>query len=296
MTPLDYCANKINRAPSSIYYALLTTSPQQRNHLSVLLALHKEINEVLIECKEASVARVKLAWWRAELERTLEAQPSHPISKALLTEGSLVDKYGANTKVAMQLYQLFSQIIEAAEMDLSQGRYLDWANLEHYLQHNATALAKLLAWQLLGDAYDAAKHDDFLDNLAKGIAMAIIVRDVGLHSLQGRIYIPMSDLRQFNVTAHQMQQKQYDEKFKALFDFECARALSFFKSAQSATKTFSKEEIHQLRPLLCLATLHKNQLNKLAKKPQSVFEHRENLSPFSKAWTAQKHNIGLNKI
>lgn len=296
MTPLAYCANKISPSPSSIYYALLTTTAQQRTHITTLLALHKEINEVLIECKEASVARVKLAWWRAELENTLAAQPNHPISKALLTEGNLVAQLRTKPDDATQLIELFSQIIDAAEMDLSQGRYLDWPNLEQYLQLNATALAKLLAWQLLGSEYVSEKHEAFISNLAKGIGMSIIVRDIGLHNIQGRIYIPMSDLRQFNVTAHQIQQKQTGDNFKALVDFEVARALGFFNTAQTVLQNFSKEEIRRLRPLLCMATMYKQLLPKLAKNPQLLFEHRVNLSPLRKAWIAQKHNLAFNKI
>ncbi|MDO5666357.1 MAG: squalene/phytoene synthase family protein [Alcaligenaceae bacterium] len=296
MTPLDYCATKSNRPTSSIYYALLTAPDHQRPHLIALLALHKEINEVLIECQEASVARVKLAWWRAELEHTLEGKPNHPISKALLTEGSLVSKLRTDPNAVTKIYQLFSELIDAAELDLSQGRYLDWPNLERYLQLNAVALGKLLAWQLLGDDYIVEKHEPVVAHLAKGIALSIIVRDVGLHSIQGRIYIPMSDLRQFNVTAHQMQQRQYGDNFKALFDFEVQAVMDFFKAAQTELKQLPQDDIRRLRPLLSLATMHKELLHKLSNNPQSVFEHRINLSPLRKAWIAQKHNFSFNRI
>lgn len=296
MTPLEYCASKTNRPASSIYYALLTAPEQQRPHLITLLALHKEINEVLSECKEASVARVKLAWWRSELEHTLNGQPNHPISNALLTEDSLVSQLRANPSASVRIYQLFSELIDATEMDLSQGRYLDWPNLENYLHLNATSLGKLLSWQLLGNEYDEEKHKTFVSNLSKGIGLSIIVRDVGLHSIQGRIYIPMSELRQFNVTAHQIQQRQYGDNFKALLDFEIQRAMDFFKVAESELKQFPKEDVRRLRPLISLATMHKELLQKLSKDSKTVLEHRINLSPLRKAWIAQKHNFSFNKI
>lgn len=296
MTPQEYCASKTNRPASSIYYALLTATAEQRPHLIALLALHKEINEVLIECQDASVARVKLAWWRAELERAMEGQASHPIACALSAEGALLSQSAPQGIDRKRLYQHFSELIEATEMDLNQGRYLDWPNLEKYLQLNAAALAKLLARQLLAQDYDAAKHGGLVEQLAKGIGLSIIIRDVGLHSMQGRIYIPMSDLRQFNVTAHQIQQRQYGDNFKALIDFKIERAMGFFKAAENALKQLPKEDVRRLRPLLSLATMHKQLLQKIAENTPDLLQHRLALSPIRKAWIAQKHNFAFNKI
>ena len=296
MTPLAYCEDKIHRPASSIYYALLSCSEQQRPHLIAFLALHKEIGEVLIECKESSVARIKLAWWRSELESSLGGDAKHPISKALLSEGNLVEQLRSNPKTSTALFQLCSELIEASEMDLSQGRYLDWPNLEKYLLLNAGSLSKLLVWQLLGDHYSPDKHDAFAANLAKAIGLAIIIRDVGLHNIQGRIYIPMADLRQFNVTANQIQQKQYADNFKDLLEFEAKRTMAFFDTAQAELDRFSKQEVRALLPLLSLGTMHKQLLQKIMKNPQKVFEQRLSLSPIRKAWIAQKHKLSLNKI
>ncbi|QPT39872.1 squalene synthase HpnD [Oligella ureolytica] len=296
MTPLTYCEDKISRPASSIYYALLTCAEAQQPHLTAILALHKEISEVLIECKEASVARIKLSWWRSELEQSLRGNPSHPITKALSVKGGLIEQLSSDATTSAQLYQLFSELIKATELDLSQGRYLDWPNLANYLVLNGGSLTKLLMWQLLGNHYIPEKHADFAENLAKAIALSIIIRDVGLHSIQGRIYIPMSDLRQFNVTANQIQQRQYADNFKELLSFEAERVMTFFDSAQTALSNFSKEDVRHLRPLLSLGSMYKALLQKILKNPQDVFEHRLNLSPLQKALIAQKHKLSFNKI
>lgn len=296
MTPLTYCEDKISRPASSIYYALLTCTEAQHPHLTAILALHKEISEVLIECKEASVARIKLSWWRSELEQSLRGNPSHPITKALSVKGGLIKQLSSDATTSAQLHQLFSELIKATELDLSQGRYLDWPNLANYLVLNGGSLTKLLMWQLLGSHYIPEKHADFAENLAKAIALSIIIRDVGLHSIQGRIYIPMSDLRQFNVTANQIQQRQYADNFKELLSFEAERVMTFFDSAQTALSNFSKEDVRNLRPLLSLGSMYKALLQKILKNPQDVFEHRLNLSPLQKALIAQKHKLSFNKI
>lgn len=296
MTPQEYCATKTNRPASSIYYALFTTTVEQRPHLIALLALHKEINEVLSECKEASVARIKLAWWHAEIERALAGQASHPISHALSAEGALLAPSGSDHSSLQQRHQLLSAMIKATEMDLDQGRYLDWPNLEQYLQLNAVALAKLLTWQLLGKDYQAAKHEQPVTLIAKGIGLSMIIRDVGLHNIQGRIYIPMSDLRRFNVTAHQIQQRQPGDNFNALIAFEIQRARDFFEAANRELKQLPKADVRRLRPLITLATMHKQLLQKIAKEPSLIFNHRLSLSPLRKAWIAQKHHFSANTI
>lgn len=296
MTPLAYCENKVNRPASSIYYALLTCSEPQRKHLIPLLALHKEISEILIECKESSVARIKLAWWRSELQNSLDGNASHPITNALLTEASIVRRAQTDQKISAQLFQLFSDMVKATELDLDQGRYLDWPNLENYLLLNGGSLIQLLLWQLLGDTYSHEKHSTFAINLAKAIGLTIIIRDVGLHSIQGRIYIPMSDLRQFNATAHKIQQRQYDDSVKQLLTFESNRALEFYNIAQTELKKLSKEELRELRPLLSIASMYKALLEKILKNSQTVFEHRQSISPLKKAWIAQKHKLFAKDI
>lgn len=296
MTPLAYCEDKINRPASSIYYALLTCTTEQRKHLTAILALHREISEVLIECKESSVARIKLSWWRSELEHSLDGSPNHPITQALSIDGGLIEQLRSDKQTSAALYQIFSELIEATELDLSQGRYLDWPNLENYLVLNAGSLTKLLLWQLLGKDYTPKKLQTFSESLAKAIALTIVIRDVGLHSMQGRIYIPMSDLRQFNVTAHQIKERQYGDNFKSLLEFEAQRAMSFFDTAQTELDKLPKESIRELRPLLSLGTMYKELLQKTLKNSQDVFEHRLSLSPLRKALIAQKHKFSFNKI
>lgn len=106
----------------------------------------------------------------------------------------------------------------------------------------------------------------------------------------------MSDLRQFNVTANQIQQRQYADNFKELLSFEAERVMTFFDSAQTALSNFSKEDARNLRPLLSLGSMYKALLQKILKNPQDVFEHRLNLSPLRKALIAQKHKLSFNKI
>lgn len=298
MTNLSYCEELIHRPASSLYYALLTASEAQRPHLVALIALHKELNHVLIECKEVSVARIKLNWWRNELITSLEGQASHPVTKALSSTGALIQQ--AQNQAAGAIAQLQAELlqwVEAAELDLSQGRYLDLPNLEHYLELNATSFVRVLMQQLLGvERYHAEQHDTLAAALAKAMALTIIVRDIGLHSIQGRIYIPMSDLRQFGVTAHQIQQRQYDEKFKQLVDFQVERIESYFKEAEEALSTLDRSDSQALRPLLCMASMHKALLKQLQKQPERVLEERVSLSPLKKAWIAQKHKWSIMKL
>lgn len=46
-------------------------------------ALLNELNEVISECSDPGVARIKFKWWRDEIERWSGQQPRHPVTREL---------------------------------------------------------------------------------------------------------------------------------------------------------------------------------------------------------------------
>ena len=86
MTPDQYCQEKAVQSGSSFYYSFLYLSPERRRAITALYAFCREVDDVVDECVDASVARVKLAWWRQEVAAIFDAdgsKPSHPVAQAL---------------------------------------------------------------------------------------------------------------------------------------------------------------------------------------------------------------------
>src|SRR3569833_1679217 len=83
MTPDDYCEQKTAGAGSSFSYSFLFLDPDERRAMTVLYAFCREVDDVVDECSEPSIARIKLAWWRDEVARSYAGAAQHPVGKAL---------------------------------------------------------------------------------------------------------------------------------------------------------------------------------------------------------------------
>ena len=75
--------NRATPEGSSAYYSLRFGPPALRDDLAALLAWRYQVRAILDEVSDPGVARLKLQWWRDELEHTFEGEPRHPLSRAL---------------------------------------------------------------------------------------------------------------------------------------------------------------------------------------------------------------------
>lgn len=92
----QYCLNKATPEGSNLYYALLFEQQQVKEQLLVLHAFGTELHDILIECSDPGIARIKFNWWLEELSRLSERKPGHPVTcqmETLLTiDTNLVTK------------------------------------------------------------------------------------------------------------------------------------------------------------------------------------------------------------
>ncbi len=78
----QYCINKATPAGSNFYYACLFVNEHVKAKLVAIHALANELNDIIIECTDPGVAKIKFNWWLEELSR-LQQQPRHPVTKQI---------------------------------------------------------------------------------------------------------------------------------------------------------------------------------------------------------------------
>src|SRR5690606_11443882 len=133
MTPDQYCQDKAARSGSSFYYSFLFLPPPRRRAITALYAFCREVDDIVDEYTDISVAQAKLAWWRNEVHATFRGNPTHPVTRALtphLIEFDIAES------------QLIA-IIDGMQMDLSQNRYLDFTTLQRYCWHVAGVVGEI---------------------------------------------------------------------------------------------------------------------------------------------------------
>jgi phytoene synthase len=279
MTPSEYCQEKAAKSGSSFYYAFLFLPPERRLAITALYAFCREVDDVVDECTDTSIARIKLAWWRTQVETMYQGKAEHPVTQALspwLTPFQITR-------------ERLLAIIDGMEMDLDQTRYLDWPALEKYCWHVAGVVGELSA------GIFGAQSPAILQYASKlGIAFQLtnIIRDVGDDARRGRIYLPISDLQTFGVRAADILNSQYSEKFDALMAFEGARARALYREAIEALPA---NEHRAQRPGLMMAAIYYALLNEIEHENWQVLHQRISLTPVRKLWLAWKNFVGSGR-
>lgn len=272
MTPDQYCQEKAAKSGSSFYYSFLFLPPERRRAITALYAFCREVDDVVDEVSDPSVARIKLAWWRGELGNLYAGKPEHPVARALQPH---LETCGI-TQARLQA------IVDGMEMDLTQNRYLDFAGLERYCWHVAGVVGELSAG-IFG--YDDERTLEYARKLGLALQLTNIIRDVGDDARRGRIYLPVNELQRFDVKAADILNARHSEKFEALMRFQSERADAIYRDALAA---LPEGDRRRQRPGLIMAAIYHALLEEIARDRYPVLTQRISLTPVRKLWIAWK--------
>ncbi len=272
MTPEQYVQQKAVASGSSFYYAFLFLPAPRRAAITAFYAFCREVDDVVDEMTDAGVAATKLAWWNGEVAQAFAGQPSHPVMKALMPHTAT---YGLE---ARHLHA----VIEGCQMDLQQTRYLDYTTLQRYC-HLVAGVVGEVAARIFGQTDTATTA--YAHTLGQALQLTNIIRDVGEDALRERIYLPIDDLKRFDVKAHEILKRGYSERFTALMQFQAARAHSLYDEALALLPTADRRA---QKPGLMMASIYRALLREIEADNFQVLHQRIKLTPVRKLWLAWK--------
>jgi phytoene synthase len=272
MTPDQYCQEKCATSGSSFYYSFLFLPPARRQAIMALYAFCREVDDVVDECNDPALASTKLAWWRMEVERIASKQATHPVGLALQAVSPEIEISAAR----------LNEIIDGMEMDLQQTRYLDFTGLSLYCYRVASVVG-LLAAGIFG--YRDAQTEKYAHDLGMAFQLTNIIRDVGEDARRGRIYLPIDELKQFNVPAADILNARYSDNFTALMQFQYQRAERYYQEALAHLPACDRKS---QRPGLIMAAIYRTLLEEIRAENFQVLHQRISLPPTRKLWLAAK--------
>jgi 15-cis-phytoene synthase len=289
MTPEEYCQDKAAKSGSSFYYSFLFLPPRKRLAITALYAFCREVDDVVDETPEASIAQTQLDWWRKEIAALYAGTPSHKVTLALKPHLDVCSIDQARLQ----------EIIDGMQMDLVQTRYIDFANLRLYCHRVAGVVGSLAAdiFSSQDQAISASDKNQALRSYAEALGLAFqltnIIRDVGEDARRGRVYLPIDDLQKFEVTASQIlkpetMDAQAQKQFRALMEFQTQRARSTYETAFAELHKCSKQVIAEQRAGLMMAAIYLAVLREVELDGFQVLKHRIALTPIRKLWLAWK--------
>ena len=272
MTPQDYVQQKAAASGSSFYYAFLFLPPQRRAAITAFYAFCREVDDVVDEVQDPTVAAQKLHWWQIEVQSSFAGNPQHPVMKALMP---LTGDFGITA-------QHLQDVIAGCQMDLNQTRYLDFAGLQRYC-HLVAGVVGEVAARIFGQSQDETTH--YAHQLGLAFQLTNIIRDVGEDALRGRIYLPVNELQQFEVSAKDILERRDSAAFQALMTFQYERAQGLYAHALAA---LPQADWRTQKPGLMMASIYRTLLVEIQTAGFPVLHQRVALTPLRKFWLAWK--------
>ncbi len=259
----DYerCAQITRRSRSSFYYAFILLPPPRRRALYAVYAFCRFI-DYIADDEAIREPALGLRRWREELDRVYAGVPTRALSRALADSAR-------RFKIPREL---FEEIINGVEMDLSRKRYQSWEELRPYCYRVASALG-LICIEIFGYRNPSAKL--YAENLGLALQLTNIIRDVGEDAARGRIYLPLEDLARFNVSEDEILAGAYSRNFVSLMDFEAKRAQELYAKAQNA---LAPEDRATLLTAEAMRLIYAALLERIIKSNYRVLDRRHSLS------------------
>ena len=273
-TPEQYVQEKAAASGSSFYYAFLFLAPPRRAAITAFYAFCREVDDVVDEVSDAGVAATKLAWWRSEVGAAFSGNPSHPAMRALMPH---VADYGIEPRHLLA-------VIEGCQMDLEQSRYLDYPGLARYCDLVAGVVGEVAA-NIFGRTLESTV--DYAHRLGLAMQLTNIVRDVGDDARRNRIYLPMNELKQFDVKVTEILERTYSDRFTALMRFQAERA---HRTYDEALALLGEADRAAQKPGLMMANIYRSLLREIESDDFAVLHQRISLTPIRKLWIAMKTN------
>ena len=259
-------AAKITRqSKSNLALAFISLGRERKRDITVFYAFCRVIDDIADSAQfDVGQKQSRLASWREMLRSACADEP------VLAREvRSLIDKYSLPIDI-------LEEIIAGVEMDLSISRYATFEELRVYCYRVASAVG-LVSIEIFG--YRNARCKEYALELGLALQMTNIIRDVGKDLRSGRIYLPQDDVARFGYSELELQDRQHNERFVRLMEFEAARAREFFSRAAEA---LPPEDRRAMVPAEIMSSIYRGLLRRMELDQFRVFEKEYRLSGLEK--------------
>jgi len=251
---------------SNLALAFISLDRERRRDITTFYAFCRVIDDIADDVDPSVEEKTRrLSKWR---EWVRAPRPS---------ESSLaVDVRGLMAKYALAP-DMLEEIIAGVEMDLSIKRYQTFEELRIYCYRVASAVG-LVSIEIFGYGNPACK--EYAIELGLALQTTNIIRDVGKDLRDDRIYLPQEDLARFNYSEKELQDRQYNDRFVQLMEFEAARARKFFARA---AQILPREDRRSMVAAEIMASIYRGLLRRMELDKFRVFEKEYGLNKLEKA-------------
>jgi phytoene synthase len=169
-------------------FACLYAPEESRSVLHALYAYEAEVGDT-VSTEHHEVAHTRLQWWRAEIDRLVNGQPQHPVTRALLPL----------REWARDDLPLLHEPLVAADIDLARLALQDEQEVDAYCFRAAGSLQTLAAVACAGPRSLSAPERDFARAVGSCLRRTESLRDLRPLLARGTLPVPLDAMERAGV-------------------------------------------------------------------------------------------------
>jgi 15-cis-phytoene synthase len=247
---------------SNFYFSFFSLPRPKRDAIETIYAFCRFTDDIVDDARDEKEKHALLLQWTEELKRSLYGVSRYTLLNKL---ASIINHF----KIPVEH---FYELIKGMEMDLMNTRYGTFAELEQYCYRVASTVGLICA-EIFG--YTNEKTKQYAINLGIALQLTNILRDIKSDVRNGRIYLPLEDLRKFNYTESELVNLTYNEHFVELMKFECSRTREYFRRAKAC---LAEEDKPLFTAARTMGNIYYLLLNRIERAHYDVFSRRIRLS------------------
>ena len=211
------CRSIAKREAKNFYYAFVTLPERKRRAIYAVYAFCRLCDDAADEDISTGEKVRRLGALREDLSTAYSGDPKGPVFTALAD--------AATTFAIPEEY--FQEVVSGVETDITKTRYEDFDELRTYCYRVASVVG-LICIQIFGYSDSSAKK--YATDLGLAMQLTNILRDIKEDLDRDRVYLPLSEMRDFGYTLDQLKSGTLNQPFKRLMEFQAQRAREYFTS------------------------------------------------------------------
>jgi squalene synthase HpnC len=224
----SYCSRLARTHYENFTVASLLLPRRLLQHFHNVYAYCRWADDLADEAGGGTQALALLRWWKAQLIRCYQGEPSHPVMIAL--------------QDTIQRFRIpngpFLDLLFAFEQDQLVKRYQTYEQLLGYCRFSANPVGRLVL-------YLCEVHDDdnaaLSDYICTALQLANFWQDVARDSAIDRAYLPEEDRRHFGYSDADLERRRFTPSFIELMRFEVERTRDLFYRGMPLVEKMSPE-------------------------------------------------------
>ena len=212
----EYCARLARTHYENFSVASWFLPHRLRQHFFNVYAYCRISDDLGDEGGDTAASLELLDQWQRELDACFQGTPKHPVFVALAETVRQFD---------IPEYE-FSDLLIAFRQDQTVTRFETFNDVLAYCKYSANPVGHLVLY-LCG--YRDSERQQLSDFTCTALQLANFWQDVTTDYAKGRIYVPLEDLRRFNVSEADIAHHRNTPAFCDMMKFEVERARDWFQ-------------------------------------------------------------------